>query len=93
VSTGSRGEEIEYTVPAYDENKCLSGRFGIFCEDHPVDESGAPNLWARTPGQRNRIRIVDVDGTRLVILAGYPPTISKKDRTDLDALLESVRIG
>ena len=53
----------------------------------------APFLWAQTPKQQNEVWILDVDGTRLVILVGYPPNISEKDRADLDTILNSINIG
>ena len=40
-----------------------------------------------------RLYFVDVDGTRLVILVGYPPNISVQDRADLNAILTSINIG
>ncbi len=55
--------------------------------------TGAPTLWAQAPKQQNKLWILDVDGTRLVILAGYPPNMSAQDRTDLDGILSSIQIG
>lgn len=45
------------------------------------------------PEQQNEIRILDVDRTRLVILAGYPPTFPAQDRAELEAILDSIQIG
>ena len=50
-------------------------------------------MWAFNPKQQNEIWILDVDGTRLVILAGYPPNISTQERADLDAIINSIKIG
>lgn len=88
---GFAGQQIDHRVPAYDKSACDEGKFGIFNEDGRDD--GSPSLWAQTSNQENRIRIVDVAGTRLVIVATYPPKISAKDRTDLDAILDTVQIG
>ena len=90
---GFDGKQIQYTVPDYNENECQEGKFGMFFIGRNVAGVAAPNLWAQTPKQQNNLSILDVDGTRLVILAAYPPNISAKDRTDLDGILSSIRIG
>lgn len=91
---GFSGKKIEYAVPDYREGDCKRNQFGLVQEDNRSDlGSGAPSLWALTPDQRNEILILDVDGTRLVILAAYPPDISPQDRSDLDAILNSITIG
>ena len=92
---GFEGKQIEFTVPDYDENECREGRFGLWKEDSPwgVRNGAAPDLWAQTPGQHNRVWILDVDGTRLTILTGYPPNTSAQDRADLEEILGSIRIG
>ena len=88
---GFHGKQIQYTVPDYNEGECLGDGFGIFQEDHT---SGvAPTLVAQTSKQHNRLWILDVDGTRLVILAGGPQNMSAQDRTDLDGILSSIQIG
>lgn len=88
---GFRGTLLEYTVPDYNEDDCTEGRFGIVREDGFA--SPGPNLWAQVPRQQNQIRILDVNGTRLVIITTYLPKTSAADRRDLDAILESVVIG
>ncbi len=90
---GFPGKLVEYTVPDYDPVECRSGRFGLFQEDGPLGLSGDPSLWAQAPGQRNEFRILDVDGTRLVVGAGYPPDISAADLRQLRTVLDSVEIG
>ncbi len=90
---GYQGKQIEYTVPNYDPAACRDGRFGLFQEDGRPRPGGAPELWAQTPGQRGELSILDVDGTRLVINAGYPPDVSTQDLRDLHAILDSVQIG
>jgi hypothetical protein len=91
VVDGFHGKMINYTVPDYKEDKCIEGMFGIIKSDSNDDNS--PNLWAGSPNQLLQIRILDVDGTRLVIVTVYPLDISAKDRNELDAILDSVRIG
>ena len=81
----------EYTVPDYNEDECVGGKFGILQADHT---SGlAPSLWAHAPNQQERLWILDVGGTRLVILASDPENMSAQDRTDLDGILSSIHIG
>jgi len=88
---GFDGKQIQYTVPDYDENECIGDGFGIFHEDHMSGD--APTLVAQTPKQENRLWILDVGGTRLVILAGGPQNMSPQDRSDLDGILSSIQIG
>jgi hypothetical protein len=90
---GFPGKLVEYTVPDYDPDECQGGRFGLFREDQQDDGSVAPNLWAQAPEQRNEFRILDVNGTRLVVGAGYPPDISAQDLRELHTILDSVQIG
>ena len=90
---GFHGKQLEYTVPAYDGDECTGGQFGLIQEDNTPNPGDAPSLWAQTPQQGNIVMILDVDGTRLVILAGHPPNISAQDRVDLDAILDSIQIG
>ena len=37
--------------------------------------------------------ILDVDGTRLQILSGYPPGTSEQDRKEMDQMVASIEIG
>jgi hypothetical protein len=91
---GFEGKQIQITIPGYNENECKEGKFGIFQVEgiNPAGDA-APNLWSQAPKQQNKLWILDVDGTRLVILAGYPPNISAQDRTDLDGILSTIQIG
>jgi hypothetical protein len=41
----------------------------------------------------DRLWILDVDGTRLVIVAGDSPNMSAQDQTDLDGIFSSIQIG
>lgn len=96
---GFKGKQIRYAVPDFrkgtDSRKgeCQGDQFGLVQEDNRSDSGNAPFLWAQTPKQQNEVWILDVDGTRLVILVGYPPNISEKDRADLDTILNSINIG
>ncbi len=88
---GFDGKQIQYTVPHYNEDECIGGKFGILQHDHT--SGTAPSLWAHAPKQQGRLLILDVDGTRLVILASDAEDMSAQDRTDLDGILSSIHIG
>jgi hypothetical protein len=88
---GFDGKQIQITIPDYTDDECIGERFSIFHYDHASHD--APSLWAQAPKQLNTLWILDVDGTRLVILAGDPGNMSAQDRTDLDGILNSVQIG
>jgi len=88
---GFKGKQIQYTVPDYNKDECKEGKFGLFKEPHSGTDG--PNMSARAPEQENKILTLDVDGTRVVILATYPPGISAQDRTDLDGIISSIQIG
>lgn len=92
---GFEGKYIEFTIPDYDEDDCRRGKFGLWKEDSPfgVNTGDHPNLWAQAPHQRNEVWILDVGGTRLVILAWTFPHTTTQDRTELDQIVESIRIG
>lgn len=90
---GFRGKLIEYTVPDYDEAACKGQRFGLFQEDNATDRDGDPHLWAQMPKQRNELRILDVNGERLVINARYAPDVSVQDLEEISSILESVQIS
>ena len=90
---GFDGKQIQVTIPDYNENVCKEGKFGIFLITSDLAGDAAPNLWAQAAKQQNTLWILDVDGTRLVILAGDPGNMSAQDRTDLDGIVGSLQIG
>jgi hypothetical protein len=53
----------------------------------------APGFWAQGPNQHTQQRILDIDGTRLVITAQYLPRATPQDRAALDQALASIQIG
>ena len=88
---GFDGKQIQYTVPDYSVDECVGGKFGIFQEDHT---SGmAPSLLGARPQAAGKIVDLDVDGTRLVIIVSDAEEMSAQDRTDLDGILSSIKIG
>ena len=88
---GFDGKQIQYTVPDYNQDECIGGKFGILLHDHT--SGTAPSLWAHAPNQQERLWILDVAGTRLVILVSDAEDMSTQDRTDLDGILSSIHIG
>jgi hypothetical protein len=89
---GNHGKRVEFTMPDYDADECIEGKFAIL-QNQDMVGGIAPSLWAHAPRQRNTMWILDVDGTRLQILSGQPPGISEQDRRDLEAMIDSIEIG
>jgi hypothetical protein len=93
---GFEGQELRFSVPDFDEATCKDGTYALVQADNAGSNTarpGAPNLWALTPGQQNQAWILDVDGTRLVVFAVHPATISAQDKADIDTILGSLQIG
>jgi hypothetical protein len=86
---GFHGKLVEFTVPDYDEDDCAYGQFMLLGGvGDPTD-----GYWAQGPNHHHQLRILDVDGTRVVIGAGWYPDTSAKDRADIDEMLDSIQIG
>ena len=49
--------------------------------------------WAQAPSGHHQLRILDVDGTRLVITTIWYPDTSAEDRAAIDQIIDSVQIG
>lgn len=90
---GYQGKQIQLTAPDYDVTECTDGRFGILQDGNAPSPDASPHLWAHAPRQVNTMWILDVDGSRLQILSGYPPGTSEQDRKDMDEMVASVDIG
>ena len=91
---GFHGQQVEFTVPDYEtganEDDCADG--GHFMVFEGVDTPG-DGYWAQGPNQHHQVRILDVDGTRVVIAATWFPDTSAQDRADIDEMLDSIQIG
>jgi hypothetical protein len=86
---GFHGKLVEFTVPDYDEDDCAYGQFMLLGGvGDPTD-----GYWAQGPNHHHQLRILDVDGTRVVIGAGWYPDTSAQDRADIDEMLNSIQIG
>lgn len=90
---GHEGKQVQLVIPDYDAIECIDQRFGIFQDGNGPSSDHAPHLWAHSPGQVNTMWILDVDGTRLQILSGYPPGTSEQDRKEMDQMVASIEIG
>jgi hypothetical protein len=88
---GYAGKQIEFTVPDYNEDECIQGKYGIWQE--PTATGDNPSYWAQGPNEQHQVWILDVEGTRLVINAAYFRDTSPQDRAALDAMLASIQIG
>lgn len=90
VVDGFHGTLVDYTVPPFKVARCVDGAVGILKSDSVPDKS--PNLWAK-PNQHLQFRVLDVRGTRLVIVTVFPLDASAEDRKELDTILASLRIS
>ena len=86
---GFRGKQVEFTVPDYTQDQdCVNNEFGLWSR---TDGSWLGDF-AEGPHEHRLLRILDVDGTRLVISASYLPNASPQDRADLDEILASIQL-
>jgi hypothetical protein len=83
---GYHGKQVEFTVPDYNKTDCPYGDFKLLASGNGVWSAPGPN-------QHNQLWILDVNGTRLVIVAFVVPDASPQDRADLYAVLASIQIG
>jgi hypothetical protein len=84
------GKQVGFTVPDYNVDECKKG------PDSPVfllwQVSDNPGFYAVAPISIEQ-RILDVNGTRLVISAYYSSSSPPQDRAALDQALASIQIG
>ena len=71
--------------PAQNVDDCADG--GHFMLLEGVDTPG-DGYWAQGPNQHHQLWILDVDGTRLVIVAMWFPDTSAQDRADIDEIAQ-----
>ena len=84
---GYAGRRVELTAPA-DLSNCDRGLLRTW-SDLGGDETGG---WPAAPGQTDEVYIVDVNGTRLVIVAAHWADTTPQDLTQLQHVLDSIRI-
>jgi hypothetical protein len=84
---GYHGKYLELSVPSdIDFGDCDEGVF----------ESWTANGWGsdryqQSPGQVDRIWVLDVDGERLLVDASYLPEANSGDRAELESVVHSIR--
>jgi hypothetical protein len=83
------GKQVQFTVPDYTQDEgCQNSGFGLWSR---TDGSLIGEL-AEGPNEHRVLQILDVDGTRLVISASYPPDASPQDRADIEQILDSIQL-
>jgi hypothetical protein len=55
-------------------------------------EASGNNLYAQGPGERRRLRILDVDGTRIVVLNNFYAGTAQADLDEAQAVIDSISI-
>jgi hypothetical protein len=97
---GFDGMQIEFTVPDYPAGDC-NGLFGFCaygesfrCESYLRDKDFSKDeAYQPLPHQHLKIWILDVNGFRHMILAGFSPDTSPQDRAALDEIVASIQFG
>ena len=85
---GFAGTYMELTLPAgTDLGRCDKGKFQLWANA----EGGARYL--NDVGQTDRLWILEVDGTPLVIDSPLPANTSTQDRAEADQMVRSIRIA
>ena len=85
---GYAGKQVGFTVPEFNVSDCQDDVFLLW------GVGADPGFYAPAPGGMHiEQRILDVNGTRLVISAYYSPSSPPQDRAALDEALASIQIG
>ena len=80
-SSGNRPQHCDSMLLEKDSKQSSSGGYGFFTS------------YSALPNQHEKIWILDVDGARLMIMAGSFPDTSPQDRAALDEIVASIRFG
>lgn len=84
---GFVGKEFELTAPT--EPDCvLEGGLKTWTDGHDGDGTNGVN-----PGEVNLVRIIDVDGVRIMIAGAYQPHASADEIAEARAIFDSVRVS
>ena len=57
-----------------------------------TNESCNCNIYVQGPGERRTLRILDVDGQRIVVFHNYFDGTSEADRAEAQAIIDSITI-
>lgn len=82
---GFVGKEFELTAPT--EPNCENG-LGTWTDGRDGDGTNGVS-----PGEVNLVRIIDVDGVRVMIAGAYQPSVPSGAVAELRAVFESVRVS
>lgn len=85
---GYVGKEFELTAPT--DPECGPGGPGLGTWTFP---SGTLDVNGVGPGEVNLLRIIDVEGVRVMIAAAYQPVASAAQITQIREIFESVRVA
>jgi len=84
---GFRGQYLRWSVPrGIDISRCGQGYFESW-----KGRGWATDRWQQGPGQVDRLWILNINGKRLVIDANYLPSATRKQRTELNRIVHSIR--
>ena len=88
---GYRGKYLEWSVPSdADFSKCDAGAGAHYFESWTA-HGGEGDRYHQGPGQVDRLWILDVDGSRVVIDAFLMPSATSEMRDELSAVVKSIR--
>ena len=82
---GFSGKQLELTAPSQPACVLDENGFGVWATASRTNGVG--------PGETNLLRILDVNGERVVIAAAYQPVASAAEVAEVRAIFESVRVG
>jgi hypothetical protein len=84
---GFRGEYLRWSVPrTIDFSRCGQGYFESW-----TGRGWATDRWQQAPGQVDRLWILNVNRKRLVIDGNYLPSATRRQRSELDRIVQSIR--
>ncbi len=88
---GYEGLYLELTLPKrFDPERCATGHYEAWQARDP--EYNLYDRYQYTPGWVDRIWVLDVNGTPLVINAGFDPSITETDLFTLEGMVDSIDI-
>jgi hypothetical protein len=88
---GHSGKRVDIVMPA--ERFATQDPAAPGCDDGVFRPWGEGTVYAQGPANRWQTNILDVDGTRLVIVVQDFPGTSPEDRAELDAIVDSLVIN
>jgi len=87
---GYQGKHLELTVPGQAFAGCVNGEVHSWIS--PLNDNGATSFYGYDAGQTEEFWILDVEGTRLVLVKLDSPQTSAETLAERDAIFDSIRI-